>query len=513
VESEFSILIDKTGKVFRANGEIGVVRARFPEEIKYGSVFNLFQEQDHDFIRQILDSATSNTEGRISDVTVLTSSGERRLFHMTVKPGGSVLWWFQFTPSDTELPQESTQDTAPEPTVIWIDFFDSVSYLIDKSPDKPIELMMLSFEALAGAADDKGESDVTDIRAAIESTLTGRSVDGRVGRLDNSSYTIVCDVDTEADDVVSEIGDATRELGLDAGDLGVRTRSVDLEPGSASAEQMSGAMAQIRRSFLDDDDEDDEALGIVDSGPISLGAVIDKIEISKEQITAALEAGAIQLLRYPVIELATGDTALHLMHGRLLIDGAPVPASRKLIMGDYPGLTLDHDLAMAREAIRQIGGATPDAAPAGAVVIDVNETSLGAPEFASNIADFLKQEDVVASAIGFRTLSLDLTKQSAPSYQAILEFLRLGHPVWLTRFGSAVTDSMLDGAYIEVTAGYLQRLCGSADGFELVSLLLEVWRNAHVRLVAMDVQSDDQVEFIDDLGIEYAVGPAAKRTG
>ncbi len=92
MESDFSILIDKTGKVFRTNGEIGVVRARFPEEIKYGSVYNLFQKQDHDFIRRILDSASSNTEGRISDVTVLTSSGERRLFHMTVKPGGSVLW-------------------------------------------------------------------------------------------------------------------------------------------------------------------------------------------------------------------------------------------------------------------------------------------------------------------------------------------------------------------------------------------------------------------------------------
>ena len=65
-----------------------------------------------------------------------------------------------------------------------------------------------------------------------------------------------------------------------------------------------------------------------------------------------------------------------------------------------------------------------------------------------------------------------------------------GHPVWLTRFASAVMGSTLDGAYIDVTTSYLQRLCSSADGFGLVQKLLEVWRTAHVRMVAMDVQTD-----------------------
>ncbi len=84
-----------------------------------------------------------------------------------------------------------------------------------------------------------------------------------------------------------------------------------------------------------------------------------------------------------------------------------------------------------------------------------------------------------------------------------------GHPVWLTRFASAVTGSTLEGAYIEVTVTYLQRLCGSADGYGLVQQLLDVWRAAQVRMVAMDVQTDEQLKFVSELGIEYAVGPAA----
>ncbi len=242
-------------------------------------------------------------------------------------------------------------------------------------------------------------------------------------------------------------------------------------------------------------------------GPISLSGVVAEIEISKARIVAASDEGTLELLRYPVIALASGDPAIYLVHGRLLIEGVAVEASRKLIMGDYPGLTLHHDTAMTREAARQVSAAA--GTPIDPIVIDVNASSLGEPEFAPAIAALFEEFGVAASSIGFRTLALDLTRQSSPSYLGLLELLERGHPVWLTRFASAVTGSTLDGAYIEVTTSYLQRLCSSADGFGLLPQLLEVWRTAHVRMVAMDVQTDEQLKFIGELGIEYAVGPAA----
>lgn len=505
--NEFSVLIDKTGNVFRLEGEAKLVRARLPEEIKNGSVYDLFPEDGHDLIARILDSVSRNTEGRISDITVLTAAGDQRLFHLTVKPEGVALWWFLFVESDTP-PQD---EPAREPTVIWVDFFDSVSYLIDQAPDdKPIELMMLSFEALEGPglSEKIGDEGVDNVRAAIESTLNSRSLNGQVGRLDNNSYTIVCDADTEADEIVLDVGEATRDLGVDVKALGARTQSVSLDKEAGSSEQMQGALAHIRRSFLEDDDDDENSL-IAGDGPLSLNDVIEDIEISKERIVAALDAGDLELRRYPVVAMETGAAALHLVHGRLLIDGVPVQASRKLIMGDFPGLTLHHDTAMAREAVRQISVARESDAPIDPIVIDVNASSLGEDEFASSVAALLAEFGVEAAAIGFRTLSLDLTKQSTPSFQGLLHLLEHGHPVWLTRFTAAITESTLDGAYIEVTAAYLQRLCGSSDGFRLVSQLLEVWRAAHVRLVAMDVQDDEQVKLIEKLGIEYAVGPAA----
>ena len=96
-----------------------------------------------------------------------------------------------------------------------------------------------------------------------------------------------------------------------------------LDAGGADTEQVQAALAHVRRSFLDDDDDD------LDEAPKSLNAAIEQIELSKRKIVAALESGDIVLRRYPVIALATGNAAIHLIHGELVINGEPVQASRQ----------------------------------------------------------------------------------------------------------------------------------------------------------------------------------------
>jgi EAL domain-containing protein (putative c-di-GMP-specific phosphodiesterase class I) len=143
------------------------------------------------------------------------------------------------------------------------------------------------------------------------------------------------------------------------------------------------------------------------------------------------------------------------------------------------------------------------------VIIDINAAALADDTFVPSVAQMLQVAAVTPAAIGFRALSLDLAKQSLPSFQNLLKLLQRGHSVWLTRFANAVTDSTLDGAFVEVTATYLQRLCDNPEGRDLVTQLLQVWRNAGVKLVAVDVQSPGQRAFVKDLGIGYAIGPAA----
>jgi len=98
---------------------------------------------------------------------------------------------------------------------------------------------MLSFEALAdpGLTEKLGEDGVEDMRAAIESTLNSKSLNGQVGRLDDNSYTIVTDADAKSDEIVVDVGQETSEFGVSAAELGTRTQAVTLDKGT-DAEQM-----------------------------------------------------------------------------------------------------------------------------------------------------------------------------------------------------------------------------------------------------------------------------------
>ena len=164
---------------------------------------------------------------------------------------------------------------------------------------------------------------------------------------------------------------------------------------------------------------------------------------------------------------------------------------------------------MTRKAVLRIAAARDQNEPIHPVIIDIDAASLAETEFESGVAKMIDVAGVAPQSIGFRVLSLDLARQSLPSYRNLVRMLERDHPAWLTRFANAVTESTLEGAYIEVTVTYLQRLCDNADGRELVSQMLEVWRHAGVRPVALDVQSPDLARFIGDLKIEYAIGPAA----
>ena len=125
MKGSFSLLTDRAGKIHNVEGEPDALRAMIPDLSSDNSVFDLIPRQQHAFIGDVLRNITRNTEGRISDVSLLAASGEIGLFHLNVKPAGSDRWWFRFDPSDSDA-----SDASEKPTMIWVAVFDSVSYLV-----------------------------------------------------------------------------------------------------------------------------------------------------------------------------------------------------------------------------------------------------------------------------------------------------------------------------------------------------------------------------------------------
>ena len=499
MDGAFSILVEKSGAISDTEGEPETVNALLPLNREAANLQRLFPKEKQEFAAELLSMASNNSEGRISDLTLISLRGETGQFNLTIQPTAEPeKWWFRLVPA--------TFDPDREPSMIWFDYFDSVSYLVDNAPEKPIELMMLNFAGLENPeiSDRIGKEAMNDVRDAIEVKLANHSLSGQVGRMDSGSYALIIDAGEDADDIIVDVGNATKTFGIDTDELGARSTTVALDAPGSTAEDTKNALADVRRSFLGGDDDDEFG-----APTVSLNNVMERLEVTKTKILAALEAGDISLTRFPVIALSDGSTALHLAYRTLMIDGEPVKASQNLILGDYPGLTLQHDLTMVREAALEIVAANKTDTPAVPLIIDINAASLASDKFVPSVSKMMDVAGVKPDCIGFRTLSLDLARQSLPGFQNLQKLLRLGHRIWLTRFASAVTDATMEGAYVEVTVTYLERLCDNPEGKELVAQLLQVWRNAAVQLVAIDVQSTAQRKFIADLGIGFAIGPAA----
>ena len=63
----FKVLIHKTGKLFRVEGNAGALRTRLPDDIKNGSIYDILPEHGHSPVSKTLESVSSNT-GPVSPI-------------------------------------------------------------------------------------------------------------------------------------------------------------------------------------------------------------------------------------------------------------------------------------------------------------------------------------------------------------------------------------------------------------------------------------------------------------
>ncbi|MBT5110900.1 MAG: hypothetical protein HOM25_19640, partial [Rhodospirillaceae bacterium] len=85
-----------------------------------------------------------------------------------------------------------------------------------------------------------------------------------------------------------DVGNATKTFGIDTDELGARSTTVALDAPGSSAEDTKNALADVRRSFLSGDYDDEFG-----APTVSLNNVMERLEVTKTKILAALEAGDI----------------------------------------------------------------------------------------------------------------------------------------------------------------------------------------------------------------------------
>ncbi len=233
----------------------------------------------------------------------------------------------------------------------------------------------------------------------------------------------------------------------------------------------------------------------------------------ESELRSAIGCGQeLQLFYQPIVSLESGLVVAvealvrwdHPRHGLLL-------PSRFLGVAERAGVLAELDRWMMAEACRQLatwlGEHGPKSPPR--VSINVSADELSDPEFATDVAAELRRWGLVGSQLVVEVAQTAL-RHSAGAATRLSELRSLGVSVLLDDFGTGYASLSylrrlpMDGLKIE--RSFVEDLTSSAPARAIVDGVLEIGRAMGLSVVAVGVETGEQLEALRELGCNAGQG-------
>ncbi len=233
----------------------------------------------------------------------------------------------------------------------------------------------------------------------------------------------------------------------------------------------------------------------------------------ESELRSAISCGhELQLFYQPIVSLESGTVVAvealvrwdHPRHGLLL-------PSRFLGVAERAGVLAELDRWMMAEACRQLASWLGDHGPKSPprVSINVSADELSDPEFAIDVAAELRRWGLVGSQLVVEVAQSAL-RHSAGAATRLSELRSLGVSVLLDDFGTGYASLSylrrlpMDGLKIE--RSFVEDLTSSAPARAIVDGVLEIGRAMGLSVVAVGVETGEQLEALRELGCNAGQG-------
>ena len=233
----------------------------------------------------------------------------------------------------------------------------------------------------------------------------------------------------------------------------------------------------------------------------------------ESELRSAITCGEeLQLFYQPIVSLETGAVAAvealvrwdHPRHGLLL-------PSRFLGVAERAGVLAELDRWMMAEACRQLSSWVSEHGPKSPprVSINVSADELSDPRFAIDVAAELRRWGLVGSQLVIEVAQTAL-RHSAGAATRLAELRSLGVNVLLDDFGTGYASLSylrrlpMDGLKIE--RSFVEDLQTSTPARAIVEGVLEIGRAMGLSVVAVGVETVEQLEALRDLGCNAGQG-------
>ena len=227
-------------------------------------------------------------------------------------------------------------------------------------------------------------------------------------------------------------------------------------------------------------------------------------------LTEAVGGGRLALRFYPVMA-GDGASALH-REGviRLQVDtqGTPLSAGDFMPMAAQLNLTALIDLGVVKLAIEHLRTSTGD------IAVNLSAETIADFHFRNELTQLLKANPDVCKRLLFEVPEYGVFKQFDAFRDLVRTVKPLGCRVGIEYFGQrfAEGDKLADLGldYIKVHPSYVHGIANNPGNQEFLKGLCSVARNFGIIVIALGVESDDDLPLLASLGFDGVTGPGVK---
>jgi EAL domain-containing protein (putative c-di-GMP-specific phosphodiesterase class I) len=245
----------------------------------------------------------------------------------------------------------------------------------------------------------------------------------------------------------------------------------------------------------------------VAKGEEATRAAIIPAETWREIIADAISRGRIKLVHFPVID--SKGMSLHregLIRMQTEADGPWHPAGDFMPMAVRLNLTSSLDLGVIRLAMEEL------ASQEGSIAINLTAETIADWEFRNRLAELLKGQPALCPRLWMEVPEYG-TFTHFDAFRDLSQTLKqLGCKVGIEHFGRKLSevDKLADLGvdYVKVDTSFIRGIDSNLGNQEFLKGLCKMAHNLGILVIAVGVQTEQELAMLPSLGFDGATGPA-----
>ncbi|SNZ08164.1 diguanylate cyclase/phosphodiesterase [Persephonella hydrogeniphila] len=231
--------------------------------------------------------------------------------------------------------------------------------------------------------------------------------------------------------------------------------------------------------------------------------------IKKEQeinllLIDSINKGNVIPVFQPIINNKTGDIFAYEVLSRLRINNRLIPASKFIEVAEKTGLIHKMDLISIEKALKYLKDSNKK------IFINLNPKSFTIQDFFKNIRSIMEKYRIRTERIVFEITERDTVKNFSLLQNLINEQKEHGFYFAIDDFGSGFSSfyylKQLPIDFIKIEGEFIRNITLDEKDKAFVESIIILAKKLNIKIIAEYVESEEILEMVKELGIEYAQG-------